>query len=146
MEAFVASVPFQLYVFAAAFTVIKLVLIAFATIAVRNKTESTTLPEDAEKFGNELLEAEAAPVNRLQRVHRNALENELIFFAIGLVYVLSGASVRGAAIYFVVFVGARLLHSICFLLKLQPWRSAMFVLAALALIGMAVGSVLRVAT
>lgn len=143
MEALISSVPFQLYVFAAAFTVIKLVLIAFATIAARTTTKTTTLPED-EKFGNKVLEAELDNVSRIQRVHRNALENEMLFLAIGLIYALSGASVRGAAIYFGVFVGARLLHSVFFLLKLQPWRSIMFVVGALALIGMSVGSVLRV--
>jgi hypothetical protein len=30
------------------------------------------------------------------------------------------------------------------LLKVQPWRSFMFILASLALIGMAVGSCLRI--
>ena len=143
MESLQASVPFQLYVFAAAFTVIKLVFIAFATIGARTTGKTTTLPEDA-KFGNTVLDAETATVSRIQRVHRNDLENELPFLALGLIYALAGASVRGAAIYFGVFVAARLLHSVFFLLRLQPWRSLMFVVGALALIGMAVGSCLRV--
>jgi uncharacterized MAPEG superfamily protein len=143
MEALQASVPFQLYVFAAAFTVIKLVFIAYATIAARNAGKTTTLPEDI-KFGNTVLEAETDKVNRIQRVHRNALENELPFLVLGLVYVLCGASVLGAAAYFGVFIAARLLHSVFMLLKVQPWRSFMFILASLALIGMAVGSCLRI--
>ena len=143
MEDLTSSVPFQLYVFAAAFTVIKLVLCAFATIGARTVSKTTTLPED-EKFGNTVLQAETDTITRIQRVHRNALENELLFLAIGLVYALSGASARGAAIYFGVFIGARVLHTVFFLLRLQPWRSIMFVVGALALVGMSVGSILRV--
>lgn len=143
MESLQASVPFQFYVFAAAFTVIKLIVIAFATVGARASGKTTTLPEDA-KLGSTVLDVEVDAVRRLQRVHHNALENELPFLALGLIYVLSGASLRGAAIYFGVFVGARLLHSIFFVAKVQPWRSAMFVVGALSLVGMAVSSCLLV--
>ncbi len=133
------SAAFHAYVCSAAFTVIKLVTLAFATIAVRTKSKTTTLPEDAAKFGSTLAERDVPMVERIKRAHTNALENELPFLAIGLVYVLVGASDMGAIVYFGVFIGARLLHTVFYLAKLQPFRSLMFVVGALCLVGMSVG-------
>ncbi len=143
MTELLQSTAFAAYVCAAAFTVVKLVTLAFGTIVLRNKSGSTTLPEDAAKFGSALVERDVPAVERVKRAHGNALENELPFLAIGLVYVLVGASGTGAIIYFATFIGARLLHSVFYLAKLQPFRSLMFVVGALALVGMSVGSVVK---
>lgn len=145
MTEMLASAAFHAYVCSAAFTVIKLVTLAFATIAFRTKSKSTMLPEDAAKFGSILVERDVPVVERIKRAHANALENELPFLAIGLVYVLVGASDTGAIVYFGVFIAARLLHTVFYLAKLQPFRSLMFAIGALALLGMAVGCWFRLA-
>ena len=61
-----------------------------------------------------------------------------LFFAIGLIYVLSGASPLGAKICFPIFTGARVLHSIVYVRALQPWRTMSYAISALSLVAMSV--------
>jgi uncharacterized MAPEG superfamily protein len=61
-----------------------------------------------------------------------------MFFAIALIYVLSGASPTGAKAYFITFTAARVLHSIAHIKGLQPWRSIFFGAGMLCLAGMIV--------
>jgi len=81
---------------------------------------------------------EHADVQRILRMHRNDLENILPFFTVGLIFVLMGAPGRTAAIYFYTFTAARIVHSITYLLQLQPWRTVAFVVGVLCVVGMLV--------
>ena len=72
------------------------------------------------------------------RAHRNMLESSPLFFAIGLIYVLSGASPLGAKICFCTFTGARVLHSIVYVKAIQPWRTMFYAVSALSLVAMSV--------
>ena len=54
----------------------------------------------------------------------------------GLLYVLVGAPASMVAGFMGAIAVFRWLHSICYLNSLQPWRSASFGIALLALMGM----------
>ena len=71
-------------------------------------------------------------------MHRNDLENILPFFTVGLIFVLMGASAFAAQMYFYTFTGARIVHTIAYVAKLQPWRTIAFALGALCTVGMLV--------
>ena len=133
-------------VFAVAASIIALQLIALAlwTGTVRTRRKVYTNPEDARLVKTAAAELEHEDVQRVQRAHRNALENAVPFFAIGLLYAMSGPSSTGALAYLVTFTAARLLHSVFYLWGRQPFRTLCFAIGVAAMIGMAV-HVLRVA-
>jgi microsomal prostaglandin-E synthase 1 len=138
--------PFVYYLIAAALLALQLLGLSFYTGLARTKAKKVLNPEDARTVirGSEVVEVEAPEVARIHRAHRNALENAVPFFVIGLLYVLTQGSKLGALAYFGTFTLARLLHSLFYLGGVQPWRTATFAIGALATIGMAV-HVLRVA-
>ena len=97
-------------------------------------------PEDARVFagGGDPAERETDAVARALRIQRNDGENLPAFFAIGLVYVLVGASPFGAAVYLWTFTGARILHALAYTAGLQPWRALCFFVSVACLLGMSV--------
>lgn len=54
------------------------------------------------------------------------MENIPLFFSVGLVYVLSGASLMGALILCGLFTVARVAHTFAYLNHLQPARAICF--------------------
>jgi len=132
------------YAIVASLVGVHLILLAFWTGTVRARNKKFVNPEDAGAFKGDQAEADHPDVLRVKRAHQNALENAVPFFAIGLLYALSGPSRLGAQAYFFTFLGARVLHSVFYLAQKQPFRTMMFAIGALATIGMAV-HVLRVA-
>lgn len=58
------------------------------------------------------------------------------FFAVGLIYVLAGATARGAAAYVWVFTLARMAHTAFYMRNLQPWRAIAFGVGVLCMFGM----------
>ena len=75
-------------------------------------------------------------VARTLRLHHNDVENIPLFFAIGLIYVLLGASAFGAAVYFWSFTISRVLHSFGYARGIQPARALLWGFGTLCLIGM----------
>nr|ADF45336.1 microsomal glutathione-s-transferase [Azumapecten farreri] len=66
-------------------------------------------------------------VERIRRCHLNDLENVIPFFLIGLLYVSSGPDPATALMYFRIFTGCRLLHTVCYMCQVpQPSRALMF--------------------
>ena len=61
-----------------------------------------------------------------------------IFFATGLLYVLVGGPSLGAQICFIAFTVSRVLHAVVYIKALQPWRTMMFAVGLLSLLGMMV--------
>lgn len=119
----------------------QMLLLAAMTAARRSKVKQYSNPEDkAVAFKDATLnEGEPHPeVARIQRAHRNMLESLPLFFGLGIVYVLVGASYRAAPILFITFTVARVLHSIVYIRAMQPLRTMMYAISALSLTGMMV--------
>jgi uncharacterized MAPEG superfamily protein len=83
-------------------------------------------------------------VARALRIQRNDLENIPLFFAIGLAYVLTGASPIGALVLCWTFTLARIAHTIAYTWNLQPWRAIFYGIGSFALLGMIVHIILVV--
>jgi len=72
------------------------------------------------------------------RIQRNDAENVPTFYALGLVYVLSGASPTGAFWYCWTYTTARVLHTVAYVNQWQPWRAICFLVGVACQIGMAI--------
>jgi len=138
MQAFLDNPALELYALVSAILAIQLLLLAQWTAFVRARTKSWVNPEDVDPKKGEPVGIDHPDVLRVKRVHANLLENAVPFFAVGLLYALSNPSVTGARAYFFTFLGARILHSIFYLLGRQPFRTISFVVSVLALFGMAI--------
>jgi uncharacterized MAPEG superfamily protein len=87
-------------------------------------TNTFVNPEDARFYGRTAPAAqEARLVLRAQAVWRNDLENLPIFVFRGLVYLIARCRPLGAAIYFSIFLVARIFHSIFYFKAMRPWRN-----------------------
>jgi len=82
-------------------------------------------------------------VARYLRAHRNAEASIYPFLALGVVYVLAGGTASVAVPIFVMFVFARVAHSIVYLRALQPWRTITFALSLLAIIALMLATVFQ---
>jgi glutathione S-transferase len=102
----------------------------------RISTLTFTNPEDAGVVGRQPAAEELPQVRRAARAWLNDLENIPIFFALGIVYVLVGASPEAAPWLFLTFTTARILHTLMYLLGLQPWRTIAYAIAVGCLLAM----------
>jgi uncharacterized MAPEG superfamily protein len=139
MKELLENPAFRTYCISSSILVLNLLVLAGATGGVRGSKKSLLNPEDPGYTG----EPENEAVTRIRNAHRNAMENIVPFFAIGLLYVLTGGTALGATLYFGIFTGARVLHSIAYLAAKQPWRTIFFVIGALATLGMVVQVLMR---
>lgn len=122
----------QAYLASAVVLGLNLLALANNTALTRAKASEVVNPEDTK------LNAEATVVfeegndktARYRRAHRNALENIPLFLITGFLLTLTSIPFTAAAVMFGIFVAARLLHSICYVGSIQPWRTASFGLGA----------------
>jgi uncharacterized MAPEG superfamily protein len=105
---------------------------------VRYKTKTVMNEEDAARYGIPLAETDPPAVARVLRVHANAEAGIYPFLFLGLVFVLAGGSARTGAMTFGIFTAARLLHSFCYLRRMQPWRTNFFTVGLLATVALIV--------
>jgi uncharacterized MAPEG superfamily protein len=111
----------------------------------RVSTSIFTNPEDARLFGGKLEAQEAPAVQRASAVWRNDLENIPFFLIIAGIYVMAtGLSSEAFEIYCVVFIIARIFHTICYLNSLQPWRTIAFVVGAGAMFALMIHLLIEV--
>jgi glutathione S-transferase len=104
---------FRSYAVCSVILAVKMLLSGSYTTAMRLGNKGFVNDEDAKAFGAAGANAVEQPaVAHALRIQRNDGENIPIFFAIGLIYVLSGASAFGAAAYCWTFTIARLLHTV----------------------------------
>jgi glutathione S-transferase len=129
---------FGIYAIATSVIALHLFALALYTGRVRNRHKQWINAEDAGFFKRDVSESEHPDVLRVKRAHANALENAVPFFAVAAVYASTAPSKNGALAYFGVFVAARLLHSIAYIWGKQPFRTILFAVGVLAVIGMAV--------
>jgi uncharacterized MAPEG superfamily protein len=138
---------FKLYAICCVILSLQMLILAAMTAARRSKVKKFLNPEDSKVSfqGASVVEgAEHPEVARIQRAHRNLNESLPLFFALGLVAVLSGGSPMGVKICLAAFTGARVLHSIVYLNSLQPWRTISYALGSFALIGLMVMSMIGI--
>ncbi len=139
------SSAFGPYALGSAILVLQLIALALYTGTVRALRKKWVNPEDAKLNKGESTEQDHPDVRRAWRAHYNLLENAVPFFVIGALYVATGATHKGATIYTATFVGVRLLHSVFYILGIQPFRTIMFAVGVAACIGMAVQVLMVVA-
>lgn len=129
-------VEFRIHAAICALLVLKLLLHAFAVGGARFVRKSWATNEDAKLLGGS-IERDSL-VDRLRAAHMNALENELPYIGIGLLFVLVGTPTIGIQAYGYTFLVARVVHSIAYVFGLQPFRTLAFGVGALCLVGMCV--------
>src|SRR5215813_756254 len=119
--------------------VLALKMSAIAVVQGRARTSSGLFinPEDARTFGAKEGE-EVEAVQRASRAWRNDLENIPIFLILAWIYVAASLSVGAFEIYCIVFMVARVLHTIFYLNAVQPWRTVSFTLGGVAMLAMIV--------
>lgn len=122
---------------------VKMMILGGSTAAVRARLKVAVNKEDVGNSGATLSDVEHPEVARYLRAHRNDLENIPMFFAIGLVAILIGASPRGMQICFIVFTLARVTHTVVYLKSLQPWRTLSFAIGNLCTLALGIMSVIR---
>jgi glutathione S-transferase len=141
MEMLLQSEAFRTYAVCCAILGLKVLFSAFYTGAQRQKARGYINAEDARVFGKGQVEAgavENANVAHGLRIQRNDAENIPTFYALGLAYVLSGASPVGAFWYCWTYTIARVLHTVMYVNHWQPWRAICFGIGVSCQIGMAV--------
>ena len=139
MTELMSNPAFQTYATCCAILAIKMLLSGSYTTMMRLRNKGFVNPEDAKGFGApSSSEIEHPAVAHALRIQRNDGENIPLFFAVGLVYVLSGATPFGAAVYCWTFTIARLLHTVVYTLHLQPWRALTYFVGYLCILGMAI--------
>jgi len=147
MPTLLADPQFKLFAICSVILSAQMLILGGYTAATRAKNKNFLNPEDMKVSFKEakLVEgAEHPDVSRVQRAHRNLLESLPLFFALGLIYLLAGASPLGAKICFGAFTGARVLHSVIYIKEVQPWRTITYAIGSLALAGMMVLIVMTV--
>ena len=145
MESFTTSAAFQTYAICSVILALKMLASAAYTARQRSVVGGYVNKEDA-RFGGEGVAAEAMEkpeVAHALRIQRNDLENIPVFWALGLLYVLTGASAIGAAAYFWTFTVARVAHTFFYIRQAQPGRALLWLLGLLCLIGMSVQIIWR---
>ncbi len=118
--------------------------IGIYTASTRARHKVALNPEDAARFGRQLSTSEHPEVERVQRAHRNDLENIPAFLLLGLIAVLAGVPQLGLHICLIAFTAARVGHSVAYLKAMQPWRSVSFGVGQLSTLGLMVMIFLRI--
>jgi uncharacterized MAPEG superfamily protein len=126
----------RMYAITAIVLALKMAAISVVQGSARVGSGVFTNPEDAKAFGAQLASAEVPPVDRASKAWRNDLENIPIFLIIAWIYVYAGLAAGAFIIYCVVFMIARLAHTICYLNAIQPARTIAYTVGALTMLAM----------
>ncbi len=108
--------------------------LANASALTRAQAGEAINPEDAKlnkKPTAVVYEAGNDRTARYRRAHRNALENTPLFMISAFVLTSMGASATIGAALFYPYAAFRVLHSVCYVKSIQPFRTVFFVLALL---------------
>jgi len=136
MDTWMNDPAFRTYAVCSTILAIKMLLDANYTTFQRFRTKVYLSDEDVRTLGGTVGEHPA--VTRAMNVHRNDLENIPVFWIVGLLFVLDGASPGAAAAWCWTFTAARLAHWAAYLAGLQPWRAIAYMVGFAATLGMAV--------
>jgi uncharacterized MAPEG superfamily protein len=128
----------RIYAITAIVLALKMSAIAFVQGRARNSSKVFLNPEDAATFGGQAAAQEPEMVQRASRAWRNDLENIPIFLILAWIYVMAGLSATAFTIYCVVFMVARIVHTICYINSIQPWRTVAFTIGTAAMVALIV--------
>lgn len=145
MKLLLANDAFDLFAVCYLILVLKMMALGSYTSLLRIRKRIFATAEDYAFQGLDPSIQIDEDVERVRRAHRNDLENVLPFFGAGLLYSLSDPSGTGAAISFVGFAVARVLHGVFYVLSLQPWRTIAFGVGYVLLLWMALVGVVSFA-
>jgi glutathione S-transferase len=137
MNELMTNPAFHTYAVCACILALKMLLTGNYTTMMRMRNKGFVNAEDAKSFGGTPSEQEHPAVAHALRIQRNDGENIPLFWAVGLVFVLSGASANAAWWYCWTFTIARLVHWIAYLNHLQPWRAICYFIGYACILGMA---------
>ena len=129
MDTLLDNPAFRVYAFCSAVLGVKMLASAVYTATRRQKTDGFINLEDVQTFaqpGATVRSEEAPEVAHALRIQRNDGENIPLFFAIGLIYVLTGASLFGAIVFCGLFTVARIAHTFAYMYRKQPARALCF--------------------
>ncbi len=135
MDTLLANPAFETYAFCSAILAFKMLFSAIYTGTRRSRHQGYINAEDAAVFGPAGAAAsdqETPEVAHALRIQRNDLESIPLFFAIGLLFVLTGASPWGAWIFCWTYTLARIAHTYFYINRMQPGRAISFVIGASA--------------
>jgi prostaglandin-E synthase 1 len=113
--------------------------LAFATPLLRVKRNVWLNDEDSKRFNGTVADVEDRDVARVVRVHRNHVENFVPFFALGLLWIATGASSRIGIALFAGFTLARVAHAIFYVMRKGRLRTAAHTVGFFILVILAVG-------
>jgi glutathione S-transferase len=128
----------RMYAITAIVLALKMTAISVAQGRARAATGVFVNPEDAKMFRATQAPEEAPAVARAARAWLNDLENIPIFLILGWIYVAAGLSATAFVVYCVVFMAARIAHTICYLNAIQPMRTVFYTVGALATLALMV--------
>ncbi len=127
----------QAYFASAVVLGMNLLVLANNTALTRAKAVEVINPEDKRlnPKADVVFEAGNDVTSRYRRAHRNALENIPLFLVTAYLLALTPISFGAFASLLGVFVVARLVHSVCYVKGIQPFRTLSFVVGALVQLG-----------
>ncbi|QBF27292.1 MAPEG family protein [Pseudomonas tructae] len=94
-------------------------------------------PEDASLVGREASAQELPQVRRAAQAWANDLENIPLFFVLGALCLVFNPPFMLTAGLMVLFTAARLVHTLTYLARWQPWRTLAYAVGILCLLGLA---------
>jgi len=145
MDALLTNPALRLFGITYLILVLKMVAVGYATSVYRIRDKHFATPEDYRLQGLTPKTGVNEDVERARRAHQNDLENILPYFGVGLLYALSNPSPGMARLCFIGFTVSRILHSVFYLLQLQPWRTIVWSIAHGLLLLMTLSTLLTLA-
>ena len=125
-DAVLANPALRLFAIVSLVLVLKMALVGVYTSTLRVGRKVFATPEDYALQGMAVKGGTDPDIERVRRAHQNDLENILPFFVVGFFFALTRPPLVAAAIFFVGFALARILHSVFYIRAMQPHRTIAF--------------------
>jgi uncharacterized MAPEG superfamily protein len=93
--------------------------------------------EDAGLVGRQPSPEELPQVSRAAQAWANDLENIPLFFVLGGLCLVFNPPALLTSGLMVLFTGARVMHTVSYLARWQPWRTVAYAIAVVCLLGLA---------
>jgi glutathione S-transferase len=135
----------RLYVVVYILLGLKMAAVGTYTSVLRIRRRVFATPEDYRLQGMAPRAAVDEDIERVRRAHQNDLENILLFFVLGFLFLLTNPSLPAAAVYLIGYLVARTLHSIFYIRGMQPHRTIAFSLGGVVTLAMIVHTLIAVA-